>query len=41
MVNASNMDGKKWFCNYVIKMVASEQVTKVTKNGVSVLGNKA
>ena len=35
------MDGKRWFCNFVIKMTASEQVAKVTKNGVSILENKA
>ena len=35
------MDGKRGFCNSVIKMAASEQVTNVTKNGVSMLGNKA
>ena len=32
------MDGKRLFCNSVIKMVASEQVTKVNKNDVSMLG---
>ena len=37
----SNMDGKTMFCNSVIKMAVSEQVAKVAKNGVSMLGNKA
>ena len=31
-----NMDGKRWFCNSIINMAASEQVAKLTKNGVSI-----
>ena len=27
------MDGKRLFCNSIIKMAESKQVTKVTKNG--------
>ena len=34
------MDGKRWFSKSVIKMAASKQVAKVTKNGVSMVGNK-
>ena len=33
-----NMDGKTRFCNSIIKMAAGEQVAKVNKNGVLIVG---